>query len=228
MLSNIAEAAGITPLAKTAEILKGIVEIIEVIKREKIQRPSRILLQFTSELHQSLNKIVPTSGGTEINDDLHEKIKGFQQYLEDSQETLKGLGHRSRFGALWHAERDEKVLAGFKEKSNRFITSLNLHVSLEVLHMISPGTKVRQNATITYESIKLATPMAPGVFTGRDELVTAGVDKLCQAEPAQLAILGAGGMGKTSLALHIMEHAKTKMLFRTLLKKYVDRGRSQP
>jgi len=31
MLSNIAEAAGITPLSKTAEIIKGIVEIVEVV-----------------------------------------------------------------------------------------------------------------------------------------------------------------------------------------------------
>ncbi|KAE9401987.1 TPR-like protein, partial [Gymnopus androsaceus JB14] len=70
-----------------------------------------------------------------------------------------------------------------------------------------------QNATITYESIKLATPMAPGVFTGRDELVTDGVDKLCQGDHAHLAIMGAGGMGKTSLALHIMEHAKVREKF---------------
>jgi len=45
---------------------------------------------------------------------------------------LKGLGHRSRFGALWHAERDEKVLAGFKEKSNSFIISLNVCIPYPV------------------------------------------------------------------------------------------------
>ncbi|KAE9383893.1 hypothetical protein BT96DRAFT_950959 [Gymnopus androsaceus JB14] len=165
------------------------------------------------ELHQSLNKIVPTSGGMQMNDDLHEKIRGFQQYLENSQETLKGLAYWSRLGAFLHAERDEKVLVGFKEKSNRFMASLNLQAVLEIHQLVSPGTKSRQNATITYESIKLATPMAPGVFTGRDELVTAGVDKLCQGDQVHLAILGAGGMGKTSLALHIMEHAKVREKF---------------
>ncbi|KAE9385449.1 hypothetical protein BT96DRAFT_595263, partial [Gymnopus androsaceus JB14] len=211
VLSNIAEAAGITPLSKTAEILKRIVEIIE--KKGENTEAIKDFAQFTSELHQSLNKIVPTSGGMQMNDDLHEKIRGFQQYLENSQETLKGLAHGSRLGAFLHAERDEKVLVGFKEKSNRFMASLNLQAVLEIHQLVSPGTKSRQNATITYESIKLATPMAPGVFTGRDELVTAGVDKLCQGDQVHLAILGAGGMGKTSLALHIMEDAKVREKF---------------
>ncbi|KAE9384371.1 TPR-like protein [Gymnopus androsaceus JB14] len=191
-LSNIAEAAGITPLAKTAEILKDIVEIIE--KKGENTEAVKDFTQFASELHQSLKKVLSPEDGVQMSNDLHEKIEGFQQYLEDSQKTLKGLAHRSKFGALLHAERDEKVLAGFKERSNRFMNSLN-------------------NATITYESIKLATPTAPGVFTGRDELVTAGVDKLCQGDHAHLAIMGTGGMGKTSLALHIMEHAKVREKF---------------
>ncbi|KAE9384994.1 TPR-like protein [Gymnopus androsaceus JB14] len=93
------------------------------------------------------------------------------------------------------------------------MASLNLQAVLEIHQLVSPGTKSRQYATITHESIKLATPMAPRVFTGRDELVTASVDKLCQGDQVHLAILGAGGMGKTSLALHIMEHAKVREKF---------------
>jgi hypothetical protein len=41
------------------------------------------------------------------------------------------------------------------------------------------------------------------VFTGRDDLVRKGVEFLCTNKPAFLAILGPGGIGKTSLALHI-------------------------
>ncbi|KAE9386100.1 hypothetical protein BT96DRAFT_981862 [Gymnopus androsaceus JB14] len=271
-------------------------------KRGKIKRTSQDFGQSTTRLLQILNGIVSTSGGKPMNDELYQHVKEFQQNysdLEDILQTLEKLAQRPTLKAFWHAERDGKVLAGFKEKSDRFVTSLNLHVSLEVLHLILAGTDTRQNATITYESIKLATPMAPGVFTGRDELVTDGVDKLCQGDHAHLAIMGAGGMGKTSLALHIMEHAivrekfqektyfvpcemmpdapsliqgllqvmelstpegkngygileaylqssqepyclcwitlrphgtlpQTKMLFRISLKKYVDRGKSQP
>ncbi|THV04630.1 hypothetical protein K435DRAFT_850698 [Dendrothele bispora CBS 962.96] len=58
---------------------------------------------------------------------------------------------------------------------------------------------------ITLDMIASATPAVPTIFKGREELLEQGVNILCQQGPGFLAILGAGGMGKTSLALHIMD-----------------------
>ncbi|THV04668.1 TPR-like protein [Dendrothele bispora CBS 962.96] len=66
---------------------------------------------------------------------------------------------------------------------------------------------------ITPDMIASATPAVPIVFKGRGELVEQGVTVLCQQGPRFLAILGAGGMGKTSLALHIMNSALVKKKF---------------
>ncbi|THU80183.1 hypothetical protein K435DRAFT_874649 [Dendrothele bispora CBS 962.96] len=57
---------------------------------------------------------------------------------------------------------------------------------------------------ITADMIASATPAVPIVFKGREDLVEQGVAILCQEALRFLAILGAGGMGKTSLALHIL------------------------
>ncbi|KAE9398045.1 TPR-like protein [Gymnopus androsaceus JB14] len=70
----------------------------------------------------------------------------------------------------------------------------------------SSGQPLNQNPTITYEKIKLATPAAPTVFTAAQQL--------CQNQQAHLAILGAGGMGKTALALHIMKDEGVKDKFK--------------
>ncbi|THU85324.1 TPR-like protein [Dendrothele bispora CBS 962.96] len=61
--------------------------------------------------------------------------------------------------------------------------------------------------------IASATPPLPLVFTGRDDLVDQGVDILCNQALRFLAILGAGGMGKTSLALHIIHRPAVKQKF---------------
>ncbi|THV04334.1 hypothetical protein K435DRAFT_961950 [Dendrothele bispora CBS 962.96] len=66
---------------------------------------------------------------------------------------------------------------------------------------------------ITGDMIASAIPAVPLVFKGREDLVEQGVNILCQQGPRFLAILGAGGMGKTSLALHIMSSALVKKKF---------------
>ncbi|KAE9408381.1 hypothetical protein BT96DRAFT_932615 [Gymnopus androsaceus JB14] len=200
-LSGSAEIAGFTPLSKSAEIVKVIVEIIE--KKAENAEDIKEFSQTTTHLLRILKRILPTVGGKQMNDELFQDIKVFQQDLEDIQKNLEKLAQRTTLKAFWHAEQDGKVLTGFKEKSDRFIASLNLQFGIETHNMVLAGGESRQSATITYENIKLATPTAPRVFTGRDKLVTEGVEMLCKKDQAHLAILGAGGMGKTSLALHV-------------------------
>lgn len=48
-------------------------------------------------------------------------------------------------------------------------------------------------------------PSMPQIFHGRESELQAIVDKLSQ-EPVRIAILGTGGMGKTSLARAIVHH----------------------
>ena len=48
-------------------------------------------------------------------------------------------------------------------------------------------------------------PSKPKIFYGRDKELQTVVEMLCQG-PAQIAILGPGGMGKTSLAKAVLHH----------------------
>ncbi|KAF5367691.1 hypothetical protein D9758_009876 [Tetrapyrgos nigripes] len=59
----------------------------------------------------------------------------------------------------------------------------------------------------------LQTPQAPAVFTGRINLVEQAVNILCETNQVHIAILGAGGIGKTSVALHIMQNLLIKEKF---------------
>ncbi|KAF5369618.1 hypothetical protein D9757_010445 [Collybiopsis confluens] len=60
------------------------------------------------------------------------------------------------------------------------------------------------------------TPAAPALFAGREDITKEAVENLLQVRPAHFAILGAGGMGKTALALHIIKNAE-------VIKKFQDK-----
>jgi tetratricopeptide (TPR) repeat protein len=59
-------------------------------------------------------------------------------------------------------------------------------------------------------------PIAPEIFFGRDEVVSNFASLIVQNDQTRLAILGAGGIGKTSAALHILHH-------RDVVTRYEDR-----
>ncbi|TFK33409.1 hypothetical protein BDQ12DRAFT_615326, partial [Crucibulum laeve] len=56
-------------------------------------------------------------------------------------------------------------------------------------------------------------PFPPINFVGRDDLVQQGLDHISRKSPAHIAILGPGGIGKTSLALAILNHEKARNIF---------------
>src|ERR1700691_3069834 len=53
-------------------------------------------------------------------------------------------------------------------------------------------------------------PSAPEIFFGRNEYVTDMANVLAREDNIRIAILGGGGMGKTSTALHILHHSAVK------------------
>ncbi|KAK7455831.1 hypothetical protein VKT23_010865 [Stygiomarasmius scandens] len=83
----------------------------------------------------------------------------------------------------------------------------------DVIHHHHTGF-VATKKEITADAIHLATPPVPKIFAGRDDLVNEGVQILCGNDPAYLAILGPGGIGKTSLALHISNAPQVLEKFR--------------
>ncbi|KAF5347058.1 hypothetical protein D9758_011610 [Tetrapyrgos nigripes] len=75
------------------------------------------------------------------------------------------------------------------------------------------GDNITIKSEITADDLRLQTPQVPAVFTGRSKLVEEAVNILCGTNQVHIGILGAGGIGKTSVALHIMEDPLIKEKF---------------
>ena len=66
------------------------------------------------------------------------------------------------------------------------------------------------NVTDGYNSVSNALPpsppIPPEIFFGRDEIVSDFSSRIVHNQQTRIAILGAGGIGKTATALHILHH----------------------
>ncbi|KAF7972923.1 hypothetical protein HWV62_16578 [Athelia sp. TMB] len=64
----------------------------------------------------------------------------------------------------------------------------------------------QQLADATNSHLPLSQPLPPEIFYGRDDLVSDILVHISCTEQPRIAILGPGGMGKTSTALHLISH----------------------
>ena len=74
--------------------------------------------------------------------------------------------------------------------------------------------KTQRSATLpSPESIVQQMPLKPAVFHGRDVIIEEITQLLIKEETSRVCILGAGGMGKTSVALGVVEQSLIKARF---------------
>ncbi|TFY72086.1 hypothetical protein EVG20_g936 [Dentipellis fragilis] len=62
-------------------------------------------------------------------------------------------------------------------------------------------------------SLKPCIPAKPHIFLGRDDVVQGIVNTILEKSPARIAIMGPGGIGKTSIALAVLHHPSVKAFF---------------
>ncbi|PBK60085.1 hypothetical protein ARMSODRAFT_922531, partial [Armillaria solidipes] len=76
-------------------------------------------------------------------------------------------------------------------------------------HLMSPSMIQPVNSIM----LSAIPPPSPSVFMGRDDLVQEGVANLLAGSPHSIIIMGFGGMGKTSLALRILNDAAVEVKY---------------
>ncbi|KAH7103622.1 hypothetical protein BKA62DRAFT_46646 [Auriculariales sp. MPI-PUGE-AT-0066] len=144
-------------------------------------------------------------------------LRGFMQRLQviyirirvcKSAGRMKNLAAASRVHIIIETE-IENVARGRDLLMTAFASSTRSHVGdIRKLLLSSPRATTR-TCSSAYLSSAIPPPM-PIIFYGRDELVEIYVAMILALEPARIAIFGAGGIGKTTLALAVLHDERVR------------------
>ncbi|KZT56064.1 TPR-like protein [Calocera cornea HHB12733] len=184
-----------TKLEKTTFQVIGISEEIET--RQSDCKELATKLYWVTE---RILKKVPAAGDTDKDGSVKDTINALTKIT--SQITVFVKKRPATSAELMSDKRAEtitKFLKDLDELRQQFVEVHTLEVSVQVEQMRSEmaglfATQIPSNLPL------LEVPRKPTVFYGRDDLVKSIVQLLLREETCRIPLLGAGGMGKTSVA----------------------------
>ncbi|KZT54323.1 hypothetical protein CALCODRAFT_15498 [Calocera cornea HHB12733] len=157
------------------------------------------------------------------------QIRRLQDCVDDISRFLVEQTKRGFVTGLTRLTDNDRIrsdLAAKDKRLNDVIATLNLDFNMTAVAMGSlAGTSMMgalgstgisplsQRVQTTLSITRL--PPKPRIFHGRDDIVKQIVSSLLQARPAHVALLGMGGIGKTSTAATVLHNEEVKAKFGT-------------
>ncbi|KAF9783223.1 hypothetical protein BJ322DRAFT_1212034 [Thelephora terrestris] len=134
------------------------------------------------------------------------------------QREIVKLGKRNAASQVLHAKNDKDSIAAWSRDLNRILHIFNTELAIMLVADGHRNTSTGQGGAIeqhrtTQASVSLgeSPPPPPRACFGRDQLVEEILGLAENLEP--VALIGAGGIGKTSIALAVLHHDRVKDRF---------------
>ncbi|KAF7964520.1 hypothetical protein HWV62_6263, partial [Athelia sp. TMB] len=204
LVSNLGSGALNVPgLQAAGQIGCQIIDIIQNMKDNEDACSS--LIDRMNTLMNLVAEALPPDGASidslHIKADLKKDAEKLKQSLGKVHEILQELTSRSRIKKLLGSAGVAGEVTKCKELIDREIEAFkdSLRVGLESIITGQSSLTLKIDGLLPRDP-----PVPPKIFCGRDELVSELANLCCSGEQQNIAILGAGGLGKTSTALHVL------------------------
>ncbi|KAF4609564.1 hypothetical protein D9613_012353 [Agrocybe pediades] len=219
VLAVIGEKSGFSWVSGPAGIALEIVGIVESAQANKEACRAVAIRVFRTihDIHQRASS------------NIEQPVRELERELRKVLATVRALSAKNKFSQALHADDIKKRTAECDKALDQCIAlfSVKAHVAhaadfalvkaeIGDVKTIVQSLKIEEKTvgvSLANLNISSTAPPPPAIFVGRDDLLTEGTDHLITAPGARLAILGQGGIGKTSLSLAILHHARVKNAF---------------
>ncbi|KAF9781822.1 hypothetical protein BJ322DRAFT_247645 [Thelephora terrestris] len=170
---------------------------------------------------RALERGLEGSQPDKVSPSILEAIKQLTTTLAAIRKETVNKGKRNMRSRLFNRKDREDAIAGWKQDLagilQIFHTELSVknHTMLADLHRHAlarqESTNSQHQSTLASVTAGETPPPAPRAFFGREEMIEKVVGMAENLEP--IALIGAGGIGKTSIALTVLDHSRIKERF---------------
>ncbi|KAF9785112.1 hypothetical protein BJ322DRAFT_1108573 [Thelephora terrestris] len=173
---------------------------------------------FCAHVCDALNRGLGEFSTDELGKSVHEAIEQLTATIAEIKEKVDEKGKRNLFSRIVNVKSDKDAIAGWRQALAEILQVFNteLHIDTrvavercrrDVLTALG-GQQDPSQASISSGELP---PPAPKAFFGRDGLIEEIVGRAEKLE--SIALIGAGGIGKTAIALTVLDHKRIRERF---------------
>ncbi|TFY78243.1 hypothetical protein EWM64_g5768, partial [Hericium alpestre] len=142
-----------------------------------------------------------------LSDDVQVHLRNLEKLLADIVRALsRCCAKRKRDHIRIALQRRElqTLVDSCKTKLQMELAFFNTRINLSNNCMLHDASQIKVSSTTI--KIKYTLPAKPRIMHGRDDIIAKLVTAILHGSAARLALLGLGGIGKTSIALSVLHH----------------------
>lgn len=215
-------AKEVTSITPAKAVFGAVSTLLTMIRDSMTNRSDYIEIGLScADVCQAFDRGLGDKGSYELSQSVLEAIEQLTTTVTAIQAKVVKQEKRSPVSKVFHAKDDKDTIAAWKQDLNRVLhvfnteLSINTHVMVADLHRrtLTCQEKASREHHLAQTSISAgeSPPPPPRACFGRDELIEKIIDLVESGTP--IALVGPGGIGKTSLMLTALHHNRIKKLF---------------
>ncbi|KZO96473.1 hypothetical protein CALVIDRAFT_598408 [Calocera viscosa TUFC12733] len=160
--------------------------------------------EFRARMEMRTDQVLEKAKSPDTNDAFKTQAKGLQNLVLEINTFLDAKESLGVLKSMTEVDDIKKSLATFDERLKTTVDSLTVNMTMNLLFPEKDVTARLPSPILGPLAAEFDRATCPRICVGRDNVIDPIVKTLLKDSPARIALLGMGGIGKTTIALKVL------------------------